>query len=53
LILVIEEALEGHQQLEEEENPQVFLYKNSWLEAEASLCSMKYKACVLGMKTGM
>nr|TKR75607.1 endochitinase A-like isoform X2 [Populus alba] len=49
----IEEALEGHQQLEEEENPQVLLYKNSWLEAEAALCSMKYKACVLGMKTEM
>ncbi|KAG6755536.1 hypothetical protein POTOM_041367 [Populus tomentosa] len=49
----IEEALEGHQQLEEEENPQVLLSKNSWLEAEAALCSMKYKACVLGMKTEM
>ena len=49
---VNEKALEGHE-LEEEENPQVLFYKNLWLEAEAALCSMKYKACVLGMKTEM
>jgi hypothetical protein len=50
---VNEKALEGHYELEEEENPQVLLYKNLWLEAEATLCSMKYKASVLGMKTEM
>jgi len=50
---VNEKALEGHYKLEEEENPQVLLYKNLWLEAEAALCSMKYKASILGMKTEM
>eukprot|EP00258_Populus_trichocarpa_P024436 XP_024440455.1 uncharacterized protein LOC7490720 isoform X4 [Populus trichocarpa] len=50
---VNEKALEGHYELEEEENPQVLFYKNLWLEAEAALCSMKYKASVLGMKTEM
>ncbi|CAK7357506.1 unnamed protein product [Dovyalis caffra] len=49
----IEKALVGRHQPEEEENPQVLFYKNLWLEAEAALCSMKYKACVLGMKTEM
>jgi len=50
---VNEKALEGHYELEEEENPQVLFYKNLWLEAETALCSMKYKASVLGMKTEM
>ncbi|KAJ6776604.1 hypothetical protein OIU74_000736 [Salix koriyanagi] len=50
---VNEKALEGHYELDEEENPQVLFYKNLWLEAEAALCSMKYKASVLGMKTEM
>ncbi|KAL9392154.1 hypothetical protein Peur_016074 [Populus x canadensis] len=50
---VNEKALERHYELEEEENPQVLFYKNLWLEAEAALCSMKYKAFVLGMKTQM
>ncbi|PNT40142.2 hypothetical protein POPTR_004G080501v4 [Populus trichocarpa] len=50
---VNEKALEGHYELEEEENPQVLFYKNLWLEAEAALRSMKYKASVLGMKTEM
>ena len=50
---VNEKALEGHYELDEEENPQVLFYKNLWLEAEAALCSMKYKACVLGMKSEM
>ncbi|KAJ6332639.1 hypothetical protein OIU77_008662 [Salix suchowensis] len=43
----------GIKQLKEEENPRVMVYENSWLDAEAALCSMKYKACVLGMKTEM
>ncbi|KAF9667083.1 hypothetical protein SADUNF_Sadunf16G0296100 [Salix dunnii] len=49
---VTEKALEGYYELDEE-NPQVLFYKNLWLEAEAALCSMKYKASVLGMKTEM
>ncbi|KAJ6301237.1 hypothetical protein OIU77_015532 [Salix suchowensis] len=47
---VNEKALEGHYELDEEENPQVLFYKNLWLEAEAALCSMKYKASVLGWR---
>ncbi|KAJ6724190.1 hypothetical protein OIU85_022148 [Salix viminalis] len=43
----------GIKQLKEEENPRVMVYENLWLDAEAALCSMKYKACVLGMKTEM
>ena len=50
---VNEKALEGHYELEEEKNPQVLFYKNLWLEVEAALRSMKYKASVLGMKTEM
>ncbi|XP_011038024.1 PREDICTED: uncharacterized protein LOC105135048 isoform X4 [Populus euphratica] len=50
---VNEKGLEGHYELEEEENPQVLFYKNLWLEAEAALCSMKYKVSVLGLKTEM
>ncbi|KAE8705263.1 Detected protein of unknown function [Hibiscus syriacus] len=34
----------------EEANPQVHLYKNLWLEAEASLCSVNYMARFYNMK---
>ncbi|XP_019054744.1 PREDICTED: uncharacterized protein LOC104605916 isoform X2 [Nelumbo nucifera] len=45
---ILEENLD-----EEEMHPQALLYKNLWLEAEAALCSMKYKARVACMKMKM
>lgn len=38
---------------EEEMQPKSFLYKNLWLEAEAELCSVNYKARYHRMKTEM
>lgn len=38
---------------EEETPPQSLLYKNLWLEAEAELCSINYKARYKRMKTEM
>lgn len=38
---------------EEETDQQKLLYKNLWLEAEASLCVMTAKARFLHMKTEM
>ncbi|XP_021909220.1 uncharacterized protein LOC110823196 [Carica papaya] len=38
---------------EEETHPQVLLYKNLWLEAEAALCSITYMARFTRMKTEM
>lgn len=38
---------------EEEQEPQNMLYKNLWLEAEAALCSINYKARFARMKGEM
>ncbi|XP_030460370.1 uncharacterized protein LOC115680691 isoform X2 [Syzygium oleosum] len=38
---------------EVEPNLQVQLFKNLWLEAEAALCSMKFKSCFKRVKTEM
>jgi hypothetical protein len=38
---------------EEEIQPQSLLYKNLWLEAEAELCSINYKARYNRMKIEM
>lgn len=38
---------------EVEPNPQVQLFKNLWLGAEATLCSMKFKSCFKRVKTEM
>ncbi|KAI6697717.1 hypothetical protein NL676_017836 [Syzygium grande] len=38
---------------EVEPNLQVQLFKNLWLEAEAALCSMKFKCCFKRVKTEM
>ncbi|KAF8020243.1 hypothetical protein BT93_G0831 [Corymbia citriodora subsp. variegata] len=38
---------------EVEPNLQVQLFKNLWLEAEAKLCSMKFKSCFKRVKTEM
>ncbi|XP_042498603.1 uncharacterized protein LOC122076983 isoform X2 [Macadamia integrifolia] len=37
----------------EETHPQTILFKNLWLEAEAALCSIKYKARYARLKTEM
>ncbi|KAF8379889.1 hypothetical protein HHK36_027354 [Tetracentron sinense] len=49
----IKKILEENFYEEEEMHPQTLLYKNLWLEAEASLCSMKYKARFARMKIEM
>ncbi|KAA8526060.1 hypothetical protein F0562_007840 [Nyssa sinensis] len=48
---VMDKALKENHQIKEEMHPQALIYKNLWLEAEAALRLLKYKACSLRMKT--
>lgn len=50
---IIGTVLKRSHGLEENLDPQALLYKNLWLEAEAALCTMKYQASAVCMKTGM
>lgn len=40
----IKKILSENFQVEDDSQPQIRLFKNLWLEAEATLCSMNYKA---------
>lgn len=52
-IQIIGTVLKRSHGVEENLDPQALLYKNLWLEAEATLCTMKYQASAVRMKTGM
>jgi hypothetical protein len=47
---VVTKDLRENHQIEEEMHPQALLYRNLWLEAEATVCALKYKARALSMK---
>ncbi|CAA2968188.1 Hypothetical predicted protein [Olea europaea subsp. europaea] len=49
----IKKVLDENFLYDEEMDPQVFLFKNLWLEAEAKLCSIGYKARFNHMKIEM
>lgn len=49
----IKGVLEKDFPCEEETQPETVLYKNLWLEAEAALCSMSYRARFNRMKIEM
>ncbi|KAJ8774669.1 hypothetical protein K2173_017115 [Erythroxylum novogranatense] len=49
----IKKILSENLPVEEEPQPQVLLYRNLWLEAEASLCSLNYMARFNRMKAEM
>jgi hypothetical protein len=50
IIQVVTKDLRENHQIEEEMHPQALLYRNLWLEAEATVCALKYKARALSMK---
>lgn len=53
MVQAIKGVLEKDFNCEEETQPETLLYKNLWLEAEAALCSMSYRARFNRMKVEM
>lgn len=47
---VVTEGMRENHQIEEEVHPQALVYRNLWLEAEATICALKYKTHALSMK---
>ena len=46
---VVTKGMRENHQIEEEVHPQALLYRNLWLEAEATICALKYKTHALSM----
>ncbi|KAM3711665.1 hypothetical protein ACJW31_01G125500 [Castanea mollissima] len=47
---VVTKGMRESHQIEEEVHPQALVYRNLWLEAEATICALKYKTHALSMK---
>ncbi|XP_023927945.2 uncharacterized protein LOC112039314 isoform X2 [Quercus suber] len=50
IIQVVTKGKRENHQIEEEVHPQALVYRNLWLEAEATICALKYKTHALNMK---